>query len=198
MNAGGYHTREYWTEEGWNWCIYKQAEMPLFWRKNGNDYHLRLVAEEIPMPWNWPAEVNYLEAKAFASWKTKTTGKTHRLPTEAEWYRLHEQAGLKDVMDWQQAPGNINLEYFTSPCPVDKFAQGDFYDVVGNVWQWTETPITGCSGFKVHPLYDDFSTPTFDGKHNLIKGGSWISTGNETTYHARYAFRRHFYQMLIS
>ena len=194
VNAGGYHTREYWTEEGWNWCSYKQAEMPLFWRKNGSDYSLRLVAEEIPMPWNWPVEVNYLEAKAFANWKTKTTGKTHRLPTEAEWYRLYEQAGLKDVMDWQQAPGNINLEYFTSPCPVDKFAQGDFYDVVGNVWQWTETPITGYSGFKVHPLYDDFSTPTFDGKHNLIKGGSWISTGNEATYHARYAFRRHFYQ----
>ena len=24
-------------------------------------------------------------------------------------------------------------------------------------------------GFEVHPLYDDFSTPTFDTKHNLIK-----------------------------
>jgi len=46
----------------------------------------------------------------------------------------------------------------------------------------------------VHPLYDDFSTPTFDGKHNLFKGGSWISTGNEATKDARYAFRRHFYQ----
>ncbi len=46
----------------------------------------------------------------------------------------------------------------------------------------------------MHPLYDDFSTPTFDGKHNLIKGGSWISTGNESTQSSRYAFRRHFYQ----
>lgn len=72
--------------------------------ENGEDYILRLVAEEIPMPWNWPAEVNYLEAKAFANWKTKTTGKIHRLPTEAEWYRLHEAAGLKDVTDWQKAP----------------------------------------------------------------------------------------------
>jgi len=46
----------------------------------------------------------------------------------------------------------------------------------------------------VHPLYDDFSTPTFDTRHNLIKGGSWISTGNEATRDARYAFRRHFFQ----
>lgn len=191
---GGYHTQELWTEEGWNWRNFKQAEMPLFWRKMDEKYTLRLVANEIPMPWNWPVEVNYLEAKAFANWKTKKTGKTYRLPSEAEWYRLFEIAGLKDVMDWEKTPGNINLEHFTSPCPVDKFKQGDFYDVLGNVWQWTETPITGFAGFKVHPAYDDFSTPTFDGKHNLIKGGSWISTGNEATYHSRYAFRRHFYQ----
>ena len=62
------------------------------------------------------------------------------------------------------------------------------------MWQWTETPISGFKGFEIHPFYDDFSTPTFDAKHNLIKGGSWISTGNEATRHARYAFRRHFYQ----
>ena len=49
-------------------------------------------------------------------------------------------------------------------------------------------------GFEVHPLYDDFSVPTFDGRHNLIKGGSWISTGNEALISSRYAFRRHFFQ----
>ena len=74
------------------------------------------------------------------------------------------------------------------------FRQGEFFDVVGNVWQWTETPITGFDGFQVHPYYDDFSTPTFDTQHNLIKGGSWISTGNEATRDSRYAFRRHFFQ----
>lgn len=194
IEDNGYETQHYWTEEGWNWRNFKQAAMPLFWRKDDNGYRLRLVAEEIGMPWSWPVEVNYLEAKAFCNWKSEKTGKTYRLPTEAEWYRLHKVAGLTDVCDWQQAPGNINLEYFTSPCPVNLFEQGDFFDIIGNVWQWTETPITGFAGFKVHPLYDDFSTPTFDGKHNLIKGGSWISTGNEATVHARYAFRRHFYQ----
>ena len=71
---------------------------------------------------------------------------------------------------------------------------GELYDVVGNVWQWTETPIYPFDGFKVHPLYDDFTTPTFDNKHNLIKGGSWISTGNEAMKDSRYAFRLHFFQ----
>ncbi len=194
VEDGGYSVAEYWTEEGWNWRNFKQAEMPLFWRKKADEYWLRLVAEEISMPWNWPVEVNYLEAKAYCNWLSVKDGKTYRLPTEAEWYRLAEYSNVPDVKDWNTAPANINLEHFTSPCPVDMFRSGEFYDVIGNVWQWTETPITGFPGFHVHPMYDDFSTPTFDGKHNLIKGGSWISTGNEALRHSRYAFRRHFYQ----
>jgi len=194
VEAGGYQQEKYWTEEGWNWNSYRNLGMPLFWRKDINGYRLRLVAEEIPLPLNWPVEVNYLEAKAFCNWKSEQNNKIYRLPTEEEWYVLAARYLTKDQPEWGIAPGNINLEYFASPCPVDKFQQGDFYDLQGNVWQWTETPITGYPGFKVHPMYDDFSTPTFDGKHNLIKGGSWISTGNEATFHARYAFRRHFYQ----
>ena len=194
IESGGYSNEGYWTEEGWNWRNFRSAEMPLFWIKKDDGYWLRLVAEEIPMPWSWPVEVNYLEAKAYCNWKSARTGKTFRLPTEAEWCRLADYCNVKDELEWVKAPGNINLEHFASPCPVDMFKMGDFYDVIGNVWQWTETPITGFAGFKVHPMYDDFSTPTFDGKHNMIKGGSWISTGNEATRHARYAFRRHFYQ----
>lgn len=56
---------------------------------------------------------------------------------------------------------------------------------LGNVWQWNETPMHPLDGFKVHPLYDDFTTPTFDTRHNLILGGSWVSTGNEATTKAR-------------
>jgi len=126
--------------------------------------------------------------------KSEKSGRTIRLATEEEWYRLHDLVQIPDQPYWDKAPGNINMERYQSPCPVDEFGFGDFYDIIGNVWQWTETPITGFSGFKVHPFYDDFSTPTFDLKHNLIKGGSWISTGNEATRDARYAFRRHFYQ----
>lgn len=190
----GYHTEKWWTKEGWSWKSYKNAEFPQFWMKNDDNYELRLMTRIIPMPWNFPVEINYLEAKAFCNWKSAKTGKKLRLPTEAEWYAMVEKCQTQDVDDWKEAPGNINLEHHTSPCPVNKFGFGGFYDVIGNVWQWTETPITGYPGFKVHPLYDDFSTPTFDGKHNIIKGGSWISTGNEATLHARYAFRRHFYQ----
>ena len=194
VQDSGYHTEKYWTEEGWKWKTFVNAEHPLFWRGKDKNARLRLVFEEIDMPWIWPVEVNYLEAKAFCNWKKEKSGKPIRLMTEEEWYILRDNSGTPDVHGWEKAPGNINLEHFQSPCPVDQFAFGKFYDLVGNVWQWTETPITGYKGFKIHPSYDDFSTPTFDTRHNLIKGGSWISTGNEAIRDSRYAFRRHFYQ----
>ncbi|MFN2354973.1 MAG: 5-histidylcysteine sulfoxide synthase [Desulfopila sp.] len=194
MEEGGYHNEEHWTDEGWRWLQYSQARQPLFWLREKNTYRLRAVAEIIDMPWNWPVEVNYLEAKAFCNWLAARENRPIRLPTENEWYRLHDLHDIEDQPYWHRAPGNINLEHWCSSCPVDHFRFGDFYDIIGNVWQWTETPITGFDGFAVHPWYDDFSTPTFDTQHNLIKGGSWISTGNEATRDSRYAFRRHFFQ----
>lgn len=194
IEDGGYSTPKWWTDEGWQWCEYEQAKHPRFWRSIGQAYRLRCMVEEIDMPWDWPVEVNYLEAKAFCQWQSAVSGKSLRLPTEAEWTHLRNSAVETDQPYWAEAPGNINLEHFASSCPVTQFKCGDFYDVIGNVWQWTETPISGFKGFEIHPFYDDFSTPTFDTKHNLIKGGSWISTGNEATRDARYAFRRHFYQ----
>lgn len=186
VEAGGYSDDGYWEEEGLAWKNFAGAVHPAFWVKDGNAWKLRLMAEEIGMPWDWPAEVNYHEAKAFCNWKKKNTGLPFRLPTEDEWYRLLDSSDARDA--------NLHLDHYASSCPVTEFRQGELYDVTGNAWQWTETPIYPFEGFRVHPLYDDFTTPTYDGQHNLIKGGSWISTGNEALRSARYAFRRHFFQ----
>src|SRR5690606_19600203 len=193
VEAGGYQIEHYWNEEGLGWLQFSQAAYPCFWRRTESGWSLRLMLEEVPMPWDWPVEVNYHEAKAFCQWKSQQLGKNIRLPTEDEWYRLYAVSDLDpDLPSPEQA--NIELKYGTSSCPVDHFKQGDFYDIQGNVWQWTETPIYPFQGFQVHPFYDDFSTPTFDSRHNLMKGGSWISAGNEALYSSRYAFRRHFFQ----
>jgi 5-histidylcysteine sulfoxide synthase/putative 4-mercaptohistidine N1-methyltranferase len=188
----GYQQPEYWDAEGQSWLNFTQAEMPRFWFKRDGQYWQRNLLDECSLPLNWPVEVNYLEAKAFCNWKNKQQPHI-RLPTEAEWQLMRNQLAT-DLPQWQAAPGNINLEHYASSCPVDRFSQGEFFDLIGNAWQWTESPIDGYPGFSVHPLYDDFSTPTFDGKHNMIKGGSWISTGNLATRDSRYAFRRHFFQ----
>lgn len=193
VEAEGYQRADYWTEEGQQWLAFSQATHPTFWVKTELGWSLRLMLEEVPMPWDWPVEVNYHEAKAFCNWKSAQTGESIRLPTEDEWYRLYAVSGLDPKLPSPEQ-ANIELKYGPSSCPVDHFQHGDFYDVQGNVWQWTETPIYPFEGFQVHPFYDDFSTPTFDGQHHLIKGDSWISAGNEALHSSRYAFRRHFFQ----
>lgn len=194
VEDGGYEREEFWDDEGNRWRQFSPVKHPTFWLRRSQDNHqawwLRCMTDEIPMPWNWPVEVNYLEAAAFCNWKAQQTGRPIRLPSEDEYLRLRDHTQAQDQLN----NANINLQKYASSVPVDQCEMNGFYDVVGNVWQWTMTPMYPYEGFKVHPLYDDFTTPTFDNQHNLFKGGSWISTGNEINGHSRYAFRRHFFQ----
>ena len=194
VEAGGYADDTLWQEEGAAWKTFARAEHPTFWVKDGAGWRLRLMLEEVPMPWYWPVETNYHEAKAFCQWKARVSGQPVRLPTEDEWHALCRFAGISSRLDEAIVPANLQLDHDASSCPVTTFAHGPFFDVIGNVWQWTETPTYPFEGFQTHPIYDDFTAPTFDERHNLIKGGSWISCGNEALIESRYAFRRHFFQ----
>ena len=193
VTAGGYAHDAFWDDEGRRWRDFAKAMHPTFWVQGREGWRLRLMTQVVEMPWNWPVEVNGLEARAFCRWKAQQTGQPVRLPTEDEWHRILATSGWQ-LSDAQPANANLYLEHWASSCPVDRFAHGPFCDVVGNVWQWTETPTYPFEGFKTHPIYDDFTTPTFDERHNLIKGGSWIACGNEAEPESRYAFRRHFFQ----
>jgi formylglycine-generating enzyme required for sulfatase activity len=39
---------------------------------------------------------------------------------------------------------------------------------MGNAWEWAEDHYAAFPGFKVHPYYEDFSSPCFAGKHQLV------------------------------
>ncbi len=194
VEGGGYGDDSLWSEEGLAWKRFAGAQNPTFWVREGSSWRLRLMCEEVSMRWDWPVETNCHEARAFCQWKTRDTGMPHRLPTEDEWHVMRLGADIGDLPQSSPAPANIELDHWASSCPVTLFAHGPFYDLIGNVWQWLETPTYAYAGFEVHPIYDDFTTPTFDDRHNLIKGGSWISCGNEALPTSRYAFRRHFFQ----
>eukprot|EP00741_Cyanophora_paradoxa_P005500 tig00000889_g5332.t1 len=201
VEAGGYKERRLWDEEGWRWVTYKKAEHPVFWvRRDDGGYAYRATYDVIEMPWSWPVDVNCLEAKAFCRWK----GPEYRLVSEAEHHRMRDPVpdGLKpkverDIQFRPEVPGNLNMRWH-SATPVDMYprtSQG-FHDAHGNVWEWTEDWFHPLPGFQIHPLYDDFSTPCFDNRHNMIMGGSWVSTGDEASSFARFHFRRHFFQNL--
>ena len=191
VNEGAYNKPEFFTQEGKEWLDFTQAKYPTFWLKKENQFYLREINREIPLPLNYPVDINIYEAEAFCKYKSQKLGYEVRLPSEDEYYALYEytNAGQKDA--------NIGLKQFNQSA-VDKYAfkakESEFYDVIGNVWQWSLTPTYPFDDFIVHPIYDDFTTPTFDDRHALIKGGSFISLGNETLKEARYAFRKHFFQ----
>lgn len=200
MKSGGYQQERYWNAEGWSWVQWKKPTHPWFWvsdESRPDGYALRLQTELIDLPWDWPCELNQLEAHAFCTFKGEQLGKTVRMLTEEEWILLYDRYIKSDQPDWgDKAPGNVNVEWYQSSCPITEFQHGDLYDVIGNVWQHCETSVYPYKGFNVHPFYDDFSVPTFDGRHACMKGGAWISTGNEATRDARFAFRRHFFQYI--
>jgi len=219
VRAGGYRDQSYWTEEGWRWRVFRNCKWPTFWCSVGpanlHQYRLRTLFDVRPMPWSWPAEVNLHEAEAYLAWRTEQDGVAYRLPFEREWQQLRggssmsdagttNHAALTDVSsdavmcsnggEMRTSHGlNINLAY-GSQSPVDTM-QGERFGVArGNVWEWVGDDFHPLNGFKVHELYDDFSTPCFDGEHNMLMGGSFISTGDEASIFARFHFRPHFFQ----
>lgn len=202
VQSGDYNINQYWWPEGLQWRKFRNTKRPTFWMSSGpeglHEYKLRTVFEVIDMPWDWPVEVNHHEAKAFCAWKqSKNKSKLHyRLLTEAEFNVLRADQKLDSILqkqsyqvvtaDNQAQDFNFNFVW-SSPSPADGKS-------VGNVWHLLEDQFNPLDNFKAHRLYDDFSTPCFDGKHSMIAGGSFMSCGHQASRWARFHFRPHFYQ----
>ena len=52
-------------------------------------------------------------------------------------------------------------------------------DLVGDGWEWTGTVFAGLPGFTTYiPGYEGYSADFFDGKHYVLKGGSWATAAS--------------------
>lgn len=204
VKSGAYIDDKYWAQEGLHWRKFRNTKRPTFWVGVGaegtHEYELRVLFNVIPMPWNWPCEVNYHEALAYCKYKEEKDNSklTYRLFTEAEMKKLKgnerdhvlqqdHMSHYKDLSTLEELyKENFNFKY-SSPKNVDE-------NLYGNSWHWLMDQFNPLEGFKVTPLYDDFSTPCFDGKHQMLMGGSFISCGDEASFWSRFHFRPHFYQ----
>eukprot|EP00903_Cladosiphon_okamuranus_P011249 g10612.t2 len=221
VKEAGYARQELWTDVGWRWKMFRNVKKPHFWVSEGpsglHQYHLRTVFDEVPLPLDSPVITNFHEAKAFAAWKTMkekealgAEGRTYRLTTELEQRLLRGNdnnpsgTASPELIDPALSSAesialggtaNANLT-MGSETPVDAFPPNEmgFCDTRGNAWEWCEDHFSALSGFAISPLYEDFSTPCFDGEHHIIMGGSFASSGNEASVFARYHFRPHFHQ----
>ncbi|KAH8696526.1 putative N-methyltransferase [Talaromyces proteolyticus] len=46
---------------------------------------------------------------------------------------------------------------------------------LGGVWEWTSTPLSQHDGFEAMEIYPGYTSDFFDGKHNIVLGGSWAT-----------------------
>jgi len=56
---------------------------------------------------------------------------------------------------------------------------------LGGVWEWTSSELEKHAGFEPMELYPGYTADFFDGKHNVVLGGSWAT-------HPRIAGRKSF------
>jgi 5-histidylcysteine sulfoxide synthase/putative 4-mercaptohistidine N1-methyltranferase len=185
------------TEMPWSWPAvvnYHEAKAYANWRsgKEGKAYRLPTEAEHYRMR----SEVDSFN---FSSEYNEWYGTETAVSNASELVHATQKLAGQPSMHLKLA--NFDLK-FGSESPVDAQAgqtgstghEPKINDVFGNVWQWLEDDFNPLENFKVHPYYDDFSTPCFDGRHTMLVGGSFISTGDESSYWARFQFRPHFYQ----
>ena len=178
VEAGGYHARELWSEEGWAWRTAEGIEHPSFWLPDGagNGWSWRGMFEFIPLPLAWPVYVSQAEASAYARWKGR------RLPTESEYHRaaFGTPEGTEREFPWGAdqpdiTRGNFNFASWepvpAGSCPASASAWG-VHDLMGNGWEWTSTPFEPFPGFEPMPSYPEYSAEFFDGKHYVMKGAS--------------------------
>ncbi len=160
--------------------------------------------------------VSWNDAKAYSDWLTRKTGKTYRLPTEAEWEYAAGNGGRHTKYSWGNRDnvgkrrGNVAVETakrtffswaifkgstdrYVYSAPVGSFDANDFglYDMSGNVWEW-------CSDWYGSYDFGSQTNPIGpgDGSGRVLRGGSWddypqfcrVANRNGISPGSRYAF----------
>ncbi|MBI3338668.1 MAG: SUMF1/EgtB/PvdO family nonheme iron enzyme [Chloroflexi bacterium] len=182
VKEGGYQTREYWSDDGWDWRTgkYEQRELepverdwldhrPADRRGTPNYWHVENLSNPIfPL-----VGVCWFEAEAFCNWLAKKIvavpeNYTVRLPTGLEWeraargtigqeYPWGEGFDRNAANTWDSDPADSGLGGTTA---VATFPQGvspaGAWDMSGNVWEWTRA------------WYDE------DKRYRVVRGGSWM------------------------
>ena len=128
---------------------------------------------------NLPVEkVSWNDCQEFLSKLNRITGKTFRLPTEAEWeyaarggnksrgYQFSGSSNLSDVAWYDDNSG-----YVTHAVGSKQSNELGIYDMTGNVWEWCQDWYGKySSSSQINP------TGANSGSDRVIRGGSWNNT----------------------
>lgn len=173
IESGGYQNRQFWSEIGWRWLQDNPVCLPTHWVETDGD--------NLPV-----CGVSWYEAEAFARFVGK------RLPTEVEWEKAAcwspeslnpaDAQTSKRPFPWGNQPPTADTcnhgGFNRGTTPVDQHPLGKSaygcYDLLGNVWEWTNTWFHPFPEFEPYP-YKGYSMAYFDHRHRVLKGGSWAT-----------------------
>lgn len=176
IDAGGYTTRSWWTEEGWAWLQLNKSIAP-------NLSPVCRVASQ--MPKQPRVCVNYYEAQAYAKWAGG------RLPTEAEWEYVARGTDSR-MFPWGNSFDSQRLNYCDRNCPENhKDSFNDAYgytapvcsypsgnssfgacDMAGNVWEWVADWYQ-IDYYQTRPNEEHDPKGPTSGVSRVLRGGSF-------------------------
>jgi iron(II)-dependent oxidoreductase len=187
VDDGGYRRRELWDEAGLKWLDERRLEHPVYWRRGADGWELRRFDRWEPLqPHAAVIHVSWHEAQAWCRWAGR------RLPTELEWEVAAAGeptvdggalASRKRRYPWGDAPPTAALANLDGGAlgtiDVGALPAGDSAfgcrQMIGNVWEWTDTVFGPYSGFTPD-MYQDYSQPLF-GSTRVLRGGCWATRG---------------------
>jgi iron(II)-dependent oxidoreductase len=183
--ADAYTREELWSPEGWQWRRTLGGDLPRYWERDGDGYTVRSFAtvEQVD-PGRPVCHVSWYEADAYARFRGK------RLPTEAEWELAASwdpAAGKKARYPWGDEfdDNRANLgELAFGTAAVGAYPSGaspcGALQMAGDVWEWTASSFEAYDGFEAYP-YEEYSEVFFNGRHKVLRGGSWATDAEAVT-----------------
>jgi formylglycine-generating enzyme required for sulfatase activity/class 3 adenylate cyclase len=186
IDAGGYCDKALWTQAGWL-EIGQDRQEPRFWRDprfNGP---------------NQPAiGLSWYECVAYCRWLSAESGRSYRLPTEAEWEKATRgQDGRPYPWGGDPDPTRLNARgprdrQVCATTPVGVFPTGassfGLLDCVGNAWEWCATRWKKPLPYDTEQ--DEWQAEYLEGQNlRVLRGGSWYNKWDVTNCTHRFRFQ---------
>lgn len=180
IENGGYESRKYWSEAGWQWMTGAEIGAPKYWSRVNGNWVSRSMDRIGPVdPARPVCHVGFYEAEAFARFAGK------RLPTEFEWEAAASwdpSSGRKSSYPWGEDPPSRELanvdQLLFGTAPLGSYPRNvspvGCRGMIGDVWEWTSSDFAPYPGFASFP-YPEYSESFFGAEYKVLRGGSWAT-----------------------